>query len=269
MDLRAGPSTVEAGTQSRPLRGKVLARPSSSCADGDDCLRVPPMSPAQKSEAGKKESTARPLNRRCRRSAMPSSTSLCDQVLSRRRVARLTNCRSTLPGGTPSTSAGATRQPARARRRLVAPDMGHTDRTAGADRACGASLSGREGNLVLNYFLLRKAASAAGLPSQRRRPNPHRKRTGSSDKPPGRRQHRGRLTPARGTSGICGQGGDRPPQLTKLRVNCDLPLRWATRVRRLPRFDRVAEATRWPAKVFHGPCRGTRHLASNGISPKD
>ena len=60
MDLRAGPSTVEGGTRARPLRGKVLARPSSSCADGDDCLRVPPTSPAQKSEAGKKESTARP-----------------------------------------------------------------------------------------------------------------------------------------------------------------------------------------------------------------
>ena len=58
--VRAGPSTVEGGTRARPLRGKVLARPSSSCADGDDCLRVPPTSPAQKSEAGKKESTARP-----------------------------------------------------------------------------------------------------------------------------------------------------------------------------------------------------------------
>ena len=30
MDLRAGPSTVEGGTRARPLRGKVLARPSSS-----------------------------------------------------------------------------------------------------------------------------------------------------------------------------------------------------------------------------------------------
>src|SRR5271166_406467 len=87
MDLRAGPSTVEGGTRARPLRGKVLARPSSSCADGDDCLRVPPTSPAQKSEAGKKESTARPLNRRCRRFATPSSTSSCDQVLSDVRTA--------------------------------------------------------------------------------------------------------------------------------------------------------------------------------------
>src|SRR4249919_3935668 len=87
MDLRAGPSTVEGGTRARPLRGKVLARPSSSCADGDDCLRVPPTSPAQNSEAGKKESTARPLNRRCRRFATPSSTSSCDQVLSDVRTA--------------------------------------------------------------------------------------------------------------------------------------------------------------------------------------
>ena len=47
----------------------------------------PPTSPAQKSEAGKKESTARPLNRRCRRFATPSSTSSCDQVLSDVRTA--------------------------------------------------------------------------------------------------------------------------------------------------------------------------------------
>src|SRR5271167_1556708 len=93
MDLRAGPPTVEGGTRSRPLRGKVLARPSSSCADGDDCLRVPPTSPAQKSEAGKKESTARHLNRPCRRSATPSSTSSCDQVLSDVRTANLGSAR--------------------------------------------------------------------------------------------------------------------------------------------------------------------------------
>src|ERR1700691_1323204 len=87
MDLRAGPSTAEGGTRSRPLRGKVLARPSSSCADDDDCLRVPPTSPAHKSETGKKESMARLLNRRYRRSATPSSTSSCDQVLSDVRTA--------------------------------------------------------------------------------------------------------------------------------------------------------------------------------------
>src|SRR5271169_2739598 len=87
MDLRAGPSTAEGGTRSRPLRGKVLARPSSSCADDNDCLRVPPASSAHKSEAGKKESTAHLLNRRYRRSATPSSTSSCEQVLSDVRTA--------------------------------------------------------------------------------------------------------------------------------------------------------------------------------------
>ena len=60
MDLRAGSSTVEGGTRSRSLRGKILARPSSSCADGDDCLRVPPTSPAQKSEAEKKNQRPAP-----------------------------------------------------------------------------------------------------------------------------------------------------------------------------------------------------------------
>ena len=68
MDLRSLAATIKARwiceqahqqlkeeLGSRPLRGKVLARPSSSCADGDDCLRFPPTSPAQKSEAGKKE----------------------------------------------------------------------------------------------------------------------------------------------------------------------------------------------------------------------
>src|SRR5208282_4390212 len=87
MDLRAGPSTAQGGTRSRPLRGKVLARPSSSCADDDDCLRVPPTSSPHKSEAGKKQSTAHLLNRRYRRSATPSSTSSCAQVLSDVRTA--------------------------------------------------------------------------------------------------------------------------------------------------------------------------------------
>src|ERR1700739_1325998 len=48
MDLRAGSSTAEGGTRSRSLRGKILARPSSSCADDDDCLRIPPTSPPHK-----------------------------------------------------------------------------------------------------------------------------------------------------------------------------------------------------------------------------
>src|SRR2546430_14016439 len=83
MDLRAGPSTVEGGTRARPLRGKVLARPSSSCADGDDCLRVPPTSPAQKSEAGEKELTAPPPNRPCRRVAPPLPPPLFRPILPR------------------------------------------------------------------------------------------------------------------------------------------------------------------------------------------
>ena len=86
MDLRAGPSTVEGGTRARPLRGKVLARPSSSCADGDDCLRVLQHRRLKKVRR-EKRITARPLNRRCRRFATPSSTSSCDQVLSDVRTA--------------------------------------------------------------------------------------------------------------------------------------------------------------------------------------
>ena len=45
MDLRASPSAAERRTRPRPLRGAVLARPSSSCAHDDDCLRLPPASP--------------------------------------------------------------------------------------------------------------------------------------------------------------------------------------------------------------------------------
>ena len=67
-------------------RGYFNSEEILACEEAD-CLRVPPTSPAQKSEAGKKESTARHLNRRCRRSATPSSTSSCDQVLSDVRTA--------------------------------------------------------------------------------------------------------------------------------------------------------------------------------------
>src|ERR1700720_2094210 len=81
MDLRAGSPTAEGGTRSRSLRGKILARPSSSCADDDDCLRIPPTSPPHKSEAGKKESTAPGLNRRHQPSGTPSSISSFDQAL--------------------------------------------------------------------------------------------------------------------------------------------------------------------------------------------
>src|ERR1700733_2568432 len=94
MDLRAGSPTAEGGTRSRSLRGKVLARPSSSCADDDDCIRIPPTSPPHKSEAGKKESTARRLNRRYQPSGTPSSTSSFDQDL----------------GGVPTAAPGSARK---------------------------------------------------------------------------------------------------------------------------------------------------------------
>src|SRR6202035_2868262 len=81
MDLRAGSSTAEGGARSRSLRGKILARPLSPCADDDDCLRIPQTSPPHKSEAEKKESTARRLNRRYQPSGTPSSISSFDQAL--------------------------------------------------------------------------------------------------------------------------------------------------------------------------------------------
>src|SRR5262249_32979379 len=68
-----GPPTTEGGARPRPLRGKVVAWSSSSCAHDHDRLCIPPTSPAHKSEAGKKESTDRHLNRRCRPSGTPSS----------------------------------------------------------------------------------------------------------------------------------------------------------------------------------------------------
>src|SRR5258708_20141754 len=79
MGLRTGSSTAEGGTRARPLRGKVLARPSPSRADDNDCLRLPPTSPPHKSGAGKKEYTVRPLNPRCPPSATPSWISSFDQ----------------------------------------------------------------------------------------------------------------------------------------------------------------------------------------------
>src|SRR5258708_32851715 len=88
MGLRTGSSTGEGGTRARPLRGKVLARPSPSRADDNDCLRIPPTSPPPKSGAGKKESTVRRLNPRCQPSATPSSISSFDQALDGVRTAK-------------------------------------------------------------------------------------------------------------------------------------------------------------------------------------
>ena len=80
MGLRAGPSTTEGGARPRPLRGKVLAWPSSSCAYDHDRLRLPPASSPHKSETEKKKSTGRHLNQRCRPSATPSSASSFEQT---------------------------------------------------------------------------------------------------------------------------------------------------------------------------------------------
>src|SRR5215831_10417265 len=57
MDLRAGAPTAQRRTRPRSLRRPVLAGPAPPCADDDDRLRFPSVSPAQNSKAGKKEST--------------------------------------------------------------------------------------------------------------------------------------------------------------------------------------------------------------------
>src|SRR5262245_43643235 len=75
MDLRAGSPAAERRTGSRSLRRTILAGPASSCAHDDDRLRFPPVSPAQDSKAGKKESTGRRLNPPCPPCARPFSNS--------------------------------------------------------------------------------------------------------------------------------------------------------------------------------------------------
>src|SRR6266446_3062360 len=87
MDLRAGSPAVERRTWSRSLRGPILAGPSPSCAHDDDRLRFPPVSPAQNSKAGKKESTGRRRDRHCPPCARPSSNSSLDQRHSDARAA--------------------------------------------------------------------------------------------------------------------------------------------------------------------------------------
>src|SRR6516165_9223540 len=78
MDLRAGSPADERRTWSRSLRGTILARPTPSCAHDDDCVRLPPASPASNSKAGKKESTGRRPSRLCQPCATPSSNSSLD-----------------------------------------------------------------------------------------------------------------------------------------------------------------------------------------------
>src|SRR4029450_10437116 len=95
MGLRTGSSTAEGGTRARPLRGKVLARPSSSRADDNDRIRIPPTSPPHKSETGKKKQTGRRLNPRYQPSATPSSISSFDQALGGVRTAKSGSARKT------------------------------------------------------------------------------------------------------------------------------------------------------------------------------
>ena len=75
MDLRAGSPAAERRTGSRSLRRTILAGPASSFAHDDGCLRFPPVSPAQNSKTGKKESTGRRLNPPCPPCARPFSNS--------------------------------------------------------------------------------------------------------------------------------------------------------------------------------------------------
>jgi multidrug efflux pump subunit AcrB len=55
--LDGAKAVAETRTRSRSLRGPILAGLASSCAHDDDRLRLPPVSPAQNSETGKKDST--------------------------------------------------------------------------------------------------------------------------------------------------------------------------------------------------------------------
>src|SRR5262245_6495188 len=73
MDLRTGSPTAERRTWSRSLRGPILARPPSSCADDDDRLCFPSASSPRSSKAGKKESTGHRPNPLCQPCATLSS----------------------------------------------------------------------------------------------------------------------------------------------------------------------------------------------------
>src|SRR4029077_19988445 len=65
----------------------ILAGPASPCAHDDDRLRVPPVSPAQNSKTGKKESTGRHLSPPCQPCATPFSNSSLDRRRSAARIA--------------------------------------------------------------------------------------------------------------------------------------------------------------------------------------
>src|SRR5450830_634961 len=87
MGLRAGSPATERRTRSRSLRGTILARPSPSCADDDDRLRLSLASPPRSSKTEKKESAGRRLSRLCQPFATPSSNSSLDRHRSDARIA--------------------------------------------------------------------------------------------------------------------------------------------------------------------------------------
>src|SRR6516164_3255532 len=87
MDLRARSPAAERRTASRSLRRTILAGSASSCAHDDDRLRLPPVSPAQNSKAGKKESTGRRLTQPCPPCARLFSNSSLDPRRSDARTA--------------------------------------------------------------------------------------------------------------------------------------------------------------------------------------
>jgi len=72
--LRAGAPATQGRTRSRPLRGPIMERPASTCADVHDRLRLPSVPPPQTGQGGKKESQNRRRNRASPKSGKPSLT---------------------------------------------------------------------------------------------------------------------------------------------------------------------------------------------------
>src|SRR5262249_3267749 len=77
---------AERRTRSRSLRGAILARPTPSCADDDDRVRLPPASAPRNTKAGKKESTGHRPSRLCQPGATPSSDSSLDYLRDHARI---------------------------------------------------------------------------------------------------------------------------------------------------------------------------------------
>ncbi len=79
LGLRTGASATQGRTRPRPLRRALVERPAPTCADVHDRSRLPPVTPAQTGQRGKKESRARHRNRACQRSDRPSLTASPDR----------------------------------------------------------------------------------------------------------------------------------------------------------------------------------------------